>query len=33
MDEVQIRQLQPGTEITLVKHIGQSSGTATEEKQ
>ena len=33
MDEVSIRQLQPGTEITLVKHIGQPSGAATEETQ
>ena len=32
MDEVKIRQLEPGTEITLVKHIGHS-GTATEERQ
>jgi serine/threonine-protein kinase RsbW len=31
MDEVRIRNLEPGTEITLVKHIGQ--GTATEEQQ
>jgi len=33
MDEVRIRNLEPGTEITLVKHIGQSSGTATEGQQ
>jgi serine/threonine-protein kinase RsbW len=33
MDEVRIRHLEPGTEITLIKHIGQSSGTATEETQ
>ena len=33
MDEVKIRHLQPGTEITLVKNIGQSSGTATEGTQ
>jgi Anti-sigma regulatory factor (Ser/Thr protein kinase) len=30
MDDVRFRQLEPGTEITLVKHIGQSSGTAAE---
>ena len=33
MDEVKIRRLEPGTEITLVKHIGQSSGAATEGRQ
>ena len=32
MDEVKIRQLEPGTEITLVKHIGHSEA-ATEERQ
>jgi serine/threonine-protein kinase RsbW len=30
MDEVRFRDLEPGTEITLVKHIGQSTGAATE---
>ena len=33
MDEVRIRQLEPGTEITLIKHTGQSAGTATEGRQ
>ncbi|HET9743713.1 MAG TPA: ATP-binding protein [Terriglobales bacterium] len=33
MDEVRFRNLAPGTEITLIKHIGQSSGEASEELQ
>ena len=33
MDEVRIRNLEPGTEITLIKHTGHSEGTAREGTQ
>lgn len=33
MDEVKFRNAQPGTEITLIKHIGRSAANAKEESQ
>jgi hypothetical protein len=33
MDEVRIRNLEPGTEITLIKHTGHPEGTAREGTQ
>jgi serine/threonine-protein kinase RsbW len=33
MDEVKFRNTQPGTEITLIKHIGRSAASAKEESQ
>jgi serine/threonine-protein kinase RsbW len=33
MDEVKFRNTQPGTEITLIKHIGRSAASAKEETQ
>lgn len=33
MDEVRFRTLDPGTEITLIKHVGQQDATAKEEAQ
>lgn len=33
MDEVKIRNLEPGTEITLVKHVGREAENAKEESQ
>jgi serine/threonine-protein kinase RsbW len=33
MDEVKFRNVQPGTEITLVKHLGRSAANSKEESQ
>jgi hypothetical protein len=33
MDEVRFRNTEPGTEITLIKHVGRTAANAKEEAQ